>query len=544
MRNRLLYRSAVLSWIAVILSLALFLVLILPSQRDMLRDRLASTAEVIATSIHQVTVTAIVVEDYSPVIDHCLKVVQERPEVQFIVIAGRDGFSLIHTANGWRFDPDGSAWQGSDTPTWTFEQTALADDEVFRFAHPLRYSGIDWGWIHIGLSLEQYRADLRSTYLRLAGIGGACLLVASILSLLFARRLSRPILHLSQVTQRLARGDLGARSNITSGDEIEALATSFNQMAENLQHAHEELEQRVQERTAALWESNRVLREEISDRQAAEEARQEAEGELIAQRALTVRSDRLRSLGEMAAGIAHELNQPLTGVRGHAELGLDAHMRGLPVTADEQRHGYEEIIGQADRMAHIIDHVRMFAREADRPETAVVPLNDAVGAALDLLGAQFRSRGLRLEAQLADNLPPVDVNRYSLEEAILNLLANARDAVEQRRVDQADDAGRIIVRTRAEESGAAVLVEVEDEGCGIPAEVQDRVFEPFFSTKDPDKGTGLGLAISRSIVESFDGSLTLTSSPSQGTMAVVRLPAATYEAAPEEPSRKSSRRRQ
>ncbi len=225
----------------------------------------------------------------------------------------------------------------------------------------------------------------------------------------------------------MRRTSTGARAQIRSGDEVEALAQSFNQMADNLQDAHRELERRVQERTAELSHSNQVLTAQIAERQAAEK-------ELASQRALTMRSDRLRSLGEMAAGIAHELNQPLSGVRGLAEIGLDGETRGLEPEEGEYSRTFSDIIGQADRMARIIEHVRFFAREAaGKPETTIVDINEVASGALDLLSAQFRSHGLTLDAELGEALPPVRVNRYSLEEAVLNLVINARDAVEQTR---------------------------------------------------------------------------------------------------------------
>jgi C4-dicarboxylate-specific signal transduction histidine kinase len=301
-------------------------------------------------------------------------------------------------------------------------------------------------------------------------------------------------------------------------------------MADTLQRAHTDLERRVQERTAELSASNQELIAEIQERQAAEAARNKAESELATQQALTVRSDRLRSLGEMAAGIAHELNQPLTGVRGLSELGILDYDSGMVPDAAAGRQMLHEIMEQADRMARIIEHVRMFAREAGRPETTVVDINEVVEAALDLLGAQMRSRGVSLRVDLERGLPLVDVNRYSLEEVVLNLITNARDALEGH--DSTEEVPTIVVRTRLldDHRGETLVgLEVVDEGVGIDPEALSRVFEPFYTTKEPDRGTGLGLSISRSIVENFGGSLDLESSLGQGTCALVRLPVATRQ---------------
>ena len=251
--------------------------------------------------------------------------------------------------------------------------------------------------------------------------------------------------------------------------------------------------------------------------------RKRAEIELEEQRSRFVRSDRLRSLGEMAAGIAHELNQPLVGVRGLAEHLLIGMERGWKLDAVKLQQRLEGIVEQADRMVHIIEHVRKFAREAGRPELAAVPVNEVVQSALDLLQVQFRSHGLELDAELGEELPLVQANPYSLEEVVLNLLSNARDATEERFGEDAGSGERVEVRTGVEDGW--VRIAVADSGVGIPSGVAERVFEPFFTTKDPDRGTGLGLSISKGIVEEFGGRLELASVEGEGTTVTICLPA-------------------
>ena len=528
-RKSILFRTATLSWIVTILALGLFMVFIIPYQKDILIDRMESTAEVVATSIDQVTVTSIVVEDYSTAIDHCSKVVQERPSVLYLVITRKDGFSLIHRAGGWRFQSLDGYWRpaGENPAMGAFRHSELAGEEVFHYSYPLRYSGIDWGWIHIGLSLEQFSADLRSIFIWTILLGVLCMLVGSVVSLVFARRLIRPLFLLSSITRRVAAGDLTVRADIATGDEVEGLANAFNQMTENLQKARDELEIRVEERTAELKAANEKLLNEIAERRRAEEARRAAEQELEAQRALSMRSDRLRSLGEMAAGIAHELNQPLVGVRGLAEHNLIAMDRGWDLPEEKLRERLAQIVEQADRMVHIIEHVRMFAREAGKADVSQVQVNDVVRSGMELLDAQFRSHGVELDCEPAEDLPRVLANPFSLEEVILNLLSNARDAVESRAEEgEGLSPGRVLLRTGLDGKGpeTRVRIEIEDNGVGIPPDILPKVFDPFFTTKDPDKGTGLGLAISRSIVEEFGGRIRIRSTPGKGTSVTLSFP--------------------
>jgi signal transduction histidine kinase len=243
------------------------------------------------------------------------------------------------------------------------------------------------------------------------------------------------------------------------------------------------------------------------------------------QQALSMRSDRLRSLGQMAAGIAHELNQPLVGVRGIAEHILIAIDRGWELTSEKIKGRVSQIIDQADRMTHIIDHVRIFAREAGKPEANSIDVNEVVLSCVNLLGAQFRSHGLTLEHTLATNLPKILANPFSLEEVILNLMINARDAVEMKMQKERMTDPKVTLKTKKirKSKQTSILIQIEDNGTGIPYEIQDKIFDPFYTTKDAKKGTGLGLSISKSIIEEFNGELDVESTPGQGSVFTIKL---------------------
>ncbi|MFC1887151.1 ATP-binding protein, partial [Thermodesulfobacteriota bacterium] len=246
----------------------------------------------------------------------------------------------------------------------------------------------------------------------------------------------------------------------------------------------------------------------------------EAETKLEKQRALRIRSDRLRNLGEMAAGIAHELNQPLVGVRGLAELILLEMEDRAEISWEEVRDNVGMIVEQADRMVHIINHVRSFARDAGSPRASRVDLNDVVRSGTRLLESQFKSNGLILEKELAEGPLPVRINPFSVEEVILNLLNNARDAVELRKQAEGDAyTPQVRISTRNEKINGKrrIRLEIRDNGKGVPQDIAEKIFDPFFTTKDPDKGTGLGLSISKAIVEGFGGNVEFTSTMNEGT---------------------------
>ncbi|MBM3263520.1 MAG: hypothetical protein FJY97_08880 [candidate division Zixibacteria bacterium] len=273
------------------------------------------------------------------------------------------------------------------------------------------------------------------------------------------------------------------------------------------------------------WYAGFLNRSDIA-RLHAEAANAATRRELEEQRTLSIRADRLRSLGEMAAGMAHELNQPLVGVRGLAEHLTLAIDRGWALPPDKIREKLSLIIDQADRMTHIIQHVRLFSREAGKPETQPTRINDVARSAVGLIEEQFRSRGMVLQTMLGDDMPEVDINPFSMEEVFLNLLVNARDATEEGlAAGMTPEQAVVTLRTwmLEIEGETAIVAEVSDRGIGIPPEVLPRVFDPFFTAKWPDRGTGLGLPICKSIVEQFGGTLRIISTPGKGTSAEVTL---------------------
>jgi len=268
-----------------------------------------------------------------------------------------------------------------------------------------------------------------------------------------------------------------------------------------------------EQQKALMTAKNEQLVDEI-------DRRQEAEKKLEEQRTLRIRSDRLRSLGEMAAGIAHELNQPLVGVRGLAELLLLQMESGKEISETEVKNNISRIVEQADRMVHIINHIRLFAREAGNKDASLVNLNDVVLSGTSFLQAQFRSHGLQLETHLASYSLPICVNPFSVEEIILNLLTNAHHAVEKRRNEESEGfipCVRLNTSSRNRNGKKVSILQISDNGVGIASNILGKVFDPFFTTKDPDKGTGLGLSICKSLVEEFGGNIDLTSTEGKGT---------------------------
>ena len=220
------------------------------------------------------------------------------------------------------------------------------------------------------------------------------------------------------------------------------------------------------------------------------------------------RNEKLMTLGQIAAGIAHEINNPLTAVSAYAQL--------LTLRSDDPKaaESARRIQQGVERIHRLVRNLMSFVRPRSE-DVYPVDLNDVVADALSFSRYEVTRGSTRLVEDLADGLPKVLGSKDQLEQVLINLLTNARDAVAGR--------GTVTVRTRAE--NGRVLLEVVDDGPGIAPGYIDRIFEPFFTTKPPGKGTGLGLFVAEGIARRHGGSVTVESEPGRGTRAVLSLPA-------------------
>jgi len=240
--------------------------------------------------------------------------------------------------------------------------------------------------------------------------------------------------------------------------------------------------------------------------------------ELMAQ---LLQSARLVSLGQMAAGVAHELNQPLASI---STVAGDVHMRlieGRAVSEEQLKEMMRDITGLVERMAGTINHLRVFSRETGEEPGERFALDEMVRSGLRVIGAQLHDRGIEVRTELAEGMSAVYGHPFQMEQVLLNLLANARDALEEKGGGEK----RLWIRTRTEGLSQAVL-EVEDDGVGIEAAHLERLFEPFFTTKTADQGTGLGLSISYAIVQNHGGRIACESRRGAGATFRVSLPIA------------------
>jgi signal transduction histidine kinase len=360
----------------------------------------------------------------------------------------------------------------------------------------------------------------------------ACALAAALASgFVVSRSIGRPLTRLASAAHELGEGNYDFQLPSPAGSsEVEKLTRAFEAMRQSLKARIEEqhrltghLEQMVSDRTAALQRAladNHSLLETLQqwndalERKVEERTRDLAE----AQRMLT-RQDRMAAIGRLAAGVAHEINNPLGILAGFAEGLLDRSsdptLSAQPAFGDFPE--YLRLIGQeVDRLKTIVQRFLRFAHSRV-PEKQLIDVNLIAQQVLDLLANHARREGKQLTGDLGDGGVWVDADPEQLKQVVLNLALNGLDAVER--------GGWVKVSTRI--GGESAEISVRDNGGGIPSEIRERVFEPFFSTKPPEKGTGLGLALCHDLVRENGGEIELKESTvGVGTEFVIRLPLA------------------
>lgn len=356
------------------------------------------------------------------------------------------------------------------------------------------------GILDIVYPLDEIEHTMRSNTFTIFGLAlGFVVLAGLLVSYLVNRMIYLPLRDLEDGAIRLAAGDLDKKIPVRSADEFGELAKSFNSMTDALRQSHVDLRN---------W--GRTLERKV------EEARQE----LQAAQAETARSEKLASVGLLAAGIAHELNNPLTGVLTFSHLVR----KNLP---DDSRDAedLDLVIRETKRCAAIIRRLLDFSREKT-PEKSWSNLNNLIEDTVVLIEKSATVNNININTQLDDHLPDVWIDENLIRQVIMNMLVNAQHAIESD--------GSITIKTRfctaRERTGSVntseklAEISITDTGCGISEESLHKIFDPFFTTKSVGKGTGLGLSVSHGTIKAHGGTIEVDSKVGEGTEFRIYLP--------------------
>ncbi len=330
------------------------------------------------------------------------------------------------------------------------------------------------GVLAVDVSMAQIQAKVRefSKTMVLWAFGVTAILAVS-LSLFLTYLVSNPIQELTATMERAESG-LEARADVKSSDEIGRLGEAFNSLLTKLERARRRV-----------------------DRYHYEQMK---------------RADRLASIGEMAAGIAHEIKNPLAGIAGVIQV-----FKKDPSVDDRKRAVLDEVLSQVERMDKVVRNLLSFARPPE-PKMSFVDINELIGKMLNFLAPQFAKNGIVAEQKLLPGLPRLTLDPDLMQQALINIALNAIQAM--------PDGGKFTVETRSskppDESPGSVKITFSDTGKGISLENLTRIFNPFFTTRP--QGTGLGLSITRKIIEQHGGEINVISSPGKGTNFAITFP--------------------
>lgn len=328
------------------------------------------------------------------------------------------------------------------------------------------------GILYVGLLEEKFTDMRKNTMGIFLGITFAGMALALIISYFLASGILKPISRLVRASKRLAKGDLTQRVKFTSKDEIGELAEAFNFMASSIKERDDQLKAHAQQKIQE--------------------------------------SERLASLGRLAAGIAHEINNPLGAILVYSNLLLEESK-----PQDSGRENLKKIVRETIKCKEIVKGLLDFARKTE-PKKEPANINNILERVLSLVEKQALFQNIKITKKLHPHLPMAMIDITQIQQVFMNIILNAAEAMEGK--------GSLTIGTQLLEDRQSMEIRFTDTGCGIPLENMKRLFEPFFTTKEETKGIGLGLAISYGIIKNHGGNIEVKSQVGKGTTFIIKLP--------------------
>ena len=357
------------------------------------------------------------------------------------------------------------------------------------------------GYVRIGMTLEATEKKIAATRQMVIYFTLLLVMLGILLSVTLVKMLASPINTLVETTEKIAAGDLSQRASVKADAELERLAVAFNTMCDSLEKTQKELESHNQNLERKVKERTRKL----------EEAQKQV-----------IQSEKMAAVGQLAAGVAHELNNPLGGILGYAQFAME-QLKNTGIS-EEKAEGFEryltDIEVQARRCKMIVKNLLKFSRSSDKLEFGVVDINAALEETFVFTSHQLGMNDIELTKNLQEDLPPVKGNVNLLQQVFTNILINSMQSM--------PDGGILTVVTRTNrpvgEFGGSVDISFSDTGTGISEDIKSKIFEPFFTTKKVGEGTGLGLSVSYGIVRDHGGDIKIDSKVGEGSTFTVVLP--------------------
>ncbi len=343
------------------------------------------------------------------------------------------------------------------------------------------------GILYVGVLQQPFEDILKNTLAIFLGIALLGIVLIITVAVNQAKRISTPLKKIENAANNIAEGNYNQTITVHAPREIEHLAASLNQMAKELEREKLEIEE---------W--GNTLEKKVLERT---EEIKKIHSQLF-------RSEKLASLGKLAAGVAHEINNPLTGILTNSSLLLDDLEK-----ADPRREDVEVIVKETIRCREIVKRLLDFARQT-KPQKQLIKINSIIENIILLVRNQTSFRNIVIQKELSENIPDVMADRDQIQQVFVNIIINASEAMAR--------GGSLTIESKLAEQSDSILIRFTDTGPGIPDDIKEKIFDPFFTTKE--QGTGLGLSISYGIIEQHGGDIGIESKRGEGTKFTIRLP--------------------
>lgn len=527
--KRLFGKVFILIFLAIFMVLFLFTTEATRLQKESIISSLESESKTMADAMTLLNKENLIIDNKIGIFEFLNEYVKLNKQIESVIISrNENAYNIIIKKESWDvIDSKNEIYESAqnDFVQFSIITSPYLNKKVFKYTYPIYFSNILWGWLHIDVSLIEYDKKIEQMYLQFIFLAIFMLITSIFLSYFIAKMVAKPIVSLNNVSNEIARGNLSIRANITTNDEIGILAKTYNKMLENLENSQNELknsrnklELRVQERTKELEDVNSKLEEkskllkELND--GLEERVKEEIKKQQKQEQLLIQQSKLAAMGEMIGNIAHQWRQPLNALSLVLQnINFAYEMDDL---SEEFMHkSMDKANLLTNTMSKTIDDFRNFFKP-NKQEVEFF-ISDAIKNAISLIESTFQHHNITIESKINDD---ANIKGFPNEfsQVVLNILNNAKDAIIENNIGS----GKVLINVEKIDNKATISV--IDNAGGIPNNILEKVFNPYFTTKEEGKGTGIGLYMSKNIIETNMNGKLLVENIENGAKFVIIVP--------------------
>ncbi|WP_228711665.1 ATP-binding protein [Arcobacter arenosus] len=513
MRSTLFLKIFVLIFFTMTIIFVFFTYQFIFTQKESILGAQQIKAKSIAQNIYISNSDAMVVEDEITLLESVQDFVSLNEDLESITITREKGSRIIVKKDNWSLVEREQL--GNVNIARDFSYSIFDSDEynkkIFKYIFPVYFNDIIWGDLILELDLVEYQKQVENIDNNAITLGVILLFTSLLISYTLAKMITAPIIQFNSITEEISKGNLSMKLDIKTNDEIGKLAQNFNKMVtalnetqKRLRESHSKLEERVEQRTKELNDLNENLEKRVDS-----EIRKRQE-----QEQLLIQQSKLASMGEMIGNIAHQWRQPLNAlslVMQNVQLAYE-----LNELDDEfMEKSVKKVNLLANNMSKTIDDFRNFFKPNKEKEVFV--LNDIVKKTLDIVDSTFEHHNIKIIQKFESKIKVFGFsNEFS--QTILNIMNNSKDAFSENSIPNA----KVTITVKNDKDYG--IVSIEDNAGGIPQDIINKVFEPYFTTKEEGKGTGIGLYMSKIIVEqNMEGKLSVRNIEN-GAQFIVKIP--------------------